>query len=55
MSDTVIMVSKDWDNIGSDNDLSPVWHYVITWTICDLFPIESLGRNVNEIWIDKCI
>ena len=55
MSDTIIMVSKDWDNIGSGYDLSPVRHQVITWAICDLLPIEPLGRNVNKIWIDRCI
>ena len=38
-------------NIGSGNGLSPVCCQAIVWINDDLFSIEPIGTNFNEIWV----
>ena len=40
-----------FSEIGSGNELSPVWHQAITWTNADLLSIRPLVMNFSEIWI----
>ena len=40
-------------NIGSVNDLLPVWHQAITWSKADLLLVQPLGTKQNKEKVDQ--
>ena len=40
---------KNWDLIGSRDNLSPVQHQTTTWANADLFSIRSTSTKFSEL------
>ena len=47
-----IHASANWESIGSDNGLSPIWHQAITWTSDGILLIGPSGTNFSGILIE---
>ena len=46
------LASISWVTSDPNNELSPVWHQLITWTNADCLPIRPMRTNFSGVFVE---